>query len=139
VTDRISRAFDDWALLLGRLALAAIYLPSGFSKLLHLGTFAQSLTNRGVPGGTLVAVLGAGVEFFGSLCIIVGFQTRWAALLMAAFTVVAALVSHRFWDAEEAARAMQYVQFMKNVAITGGFVILFVAGAGRYSVDRRIN
>ena len=139
MTDRISRAFDDWALLLGRLTLAAIYLPSGFSKLLHLGSFAQGLTNRGVPGGTLVAVLGAGVEFLGSICIIVGFQTRWAALVMAAFTVAAALVSHRFWDADEAARAMQYIQFMKNLAITGGFVILFVAGAGRYSVDRRIN
>ena len=52
-------------------------------------------------------------------------------LFMALCTVVSAFVSHRFWDAQEAVRATQYVQFMKNVAITGGFLALFVAGSGQ--------
>jgi len=136
---RFSTSRNDWILLLGRLALAAIYAPSGFSKLTHLDVFAQSLTNRGVPGSIFTAILGASVEFFASVAVVIGLKTRWAALLLAAFTVIATLVSHRYWDIQDAVRTIQYVQFMKNVAITGGFLTLFVAGSGRYSVDRWID
>lgn len=135
----MDRAFEfgrDGALLVGRLALSAIFIPGGFSKLAHLEAFAQSLGNRGVPGGMTMAVLAAAVEFFGGLAVAIGFKTRWAASLLAVFTMVAALVSHRYWEFEDATRAMQYVQFMKNLAIAGGFLALSGAGAGRYSVDR---
>jgi putative oxidoreductase len=134
-----STSSNNWLLLFARLALAAIYVPSGFSKVTHLSAFAQSLATRGVPGSSFVAILGACVEFFGAVAVVIGLKTRWVALLMALFTVVAAFVSHRFWDAQESVRAMQYIQFMKNVAITGGFLALFVAGSGRYSVDRWID
>ena len=53
------------------------------------------------------------------------------------FTIVATLIAHRFWAYPEAQRAMQQTQFMKNLAIMGGFLFLFVAGAGAWSVDRR--
>jgi putative oxidoreductase len=136
--ERFSSSGNDLMLLLARLAMAALYLPSGFSKVTHLDTFAQSLASRGVPGSSFVAILGAFVEFFGAVSVVIGLKTRWSALLLALFTVVAAFVSHRFWDAQEAIRATQYVQFMKNVSITGGFLALFVAGSGRYSVDHWI-
>jgi putative oxidoreductase len=135
----IDRLFDrsrDVTLLLARLALSAIFIPSGFLKLLHLETFARSLAARGVPGGTAMALLAAGVELFGGLAVALGFRVRWSALLMLAFTVVAALVSHRFWELDDGQRAMQHVQFMKNLAIAGGFLALSAAGAGRFRIDR---
>jgi putative oxidoreductase len=135
VMDRVSEAGHDTVLLAARFAMAAIFLPSGFQKLTHIGTFAGSLAQHGVPDATQLAPLGASVEFFGALLILTGTRIRWAALLMAAFTVVAALISHRFWEVGDAARTQQQVNFMKNLAIFGGFLTLFVAGAGVYSVD----
>jgi putative oxidoreductase len=125
------------ALLLGRLALAAIFLVSGFGKLTNLAGFVQYLAAQGVPAPWALGVVAACVEFFGGLAIAVGFRARWAALLMAAFTVVAALIAHRFWEVQDAAARMgQQIHFMKNVAIVGGFLVLHARGAGPISVDR---
>lgn len=137
VMDRVAASRHGIALLLGRLAIAAIFVPSGFGKLTHLGTFAASLANHGLPAPYFFAIVGACTEFFGSICVMLGFKIRYVALLMAAFTGVAALLSHHFWDMQDTARAIQYVQFMKNMAIIGGFLILFDAGPGPYSVDHR--
>lgn len=133
--DRVSETGHDTVLLLSRIAMSAIFLPSGFQKLTHLDAFAASLTQHGVPGVALLAPIGACVEFFGSLLILTGTRVRWTAALMALFTLVAALISHRFWELADAARTNQHIHFMKNIAITGGFLSLFVAGAGAYSVD----
>ncbi|HLJ20745.1 MAG TPA: DoxX family protein [Stellaceae bacterium] len=136
VMDRVSEAGHDTVLLAARVAMAAIFLPSGFGKLTHLAAFAGMLTQHGVPDAALLAPIGACVEFFGALLILTGTRLRWAALMMAIFTLVAALISHRFWElADAAARANQHIHFMKNIAIIGGFLSLFVAGAGAYSVD----
>jgi|SRR5689334_15022116 len=136
VMDRVSEASHDSVLAAARLAMAAIFLPSGFQKLTHLGSFAGMLGQHGLPYGAELAVVGACVEFFGSLLILTGARLRWAALLMAAFTAVAALISHRFWAVIDAAQqANQHIHFMKNMAIIGGFLALFVAGPGAYSVD----
>jgi putative oxidoreductase len=126
----------NFTLLLGRLLIAAIFVPDGFGKLTHIDNFAHVLAYHGVPAPHAMAVVGACVEFFGALAIVFGFLTRYAALLMAAFTVVMAVISHRFWHLSGAAAAAQYVQFMQNMAITGGLLLLFVTGPGRYSLGR---
>jgi putative oxidoreductase len=124
------------ALLLGRLALASIFLVSGFGKLTNLAGFVQYLAAQGVPAPWALGVVAACVDF-GGLAIAAGFRARWAALLMAAFTVVAALIAHRFWEVQDAAARMgQQIHFMKNVAIVGGFLVLHARGAGPISVDR---
>lgn len=135
--DRLAAGAGSASMLLGRLALAAIFVPSGFGKLTHLDAFAHTLAGRGVPMPGLMAVIAACVEFFGALAVVLGLKTRYAALLMAVFTAVAALIAHRFWQLEGPARDMQYIQFMKNVAIIGGFLCLFAAGPGAYAIDRR--
>lgn len=134
--ERSEQALTDLVLLLGRLLIAAIFVPSGFGKLTHIAGFAHVLASRGVPAPHTLAIIGACVEFFGSLAVASGLMARSAALLMAAFTLVAALISHRFWIASGAAGVAQYTQFMKNLAIAGGFLFLFVAGPGRYSLLR---
>jgi putative oxidoreductase len=126
----------DPLLLLGRVLLGSIFVISGYGKLFGLAAFAASLEKNGVPYAAMLAPVGAGVEFFGGLAIVLGVEVRAAALLMIAFVIVATLISHRFWELEDAARRAQVTQFSKNVAIAGGFVLLHVAGGGRYAVER---
>jgi putative oxidoreductase len=124
--------------LLARLCIGGIFVNSGLGKLMALDAFAASLAKNGVPMADVVAVIGAAVEFFGGLAIVLGIQTRYAALLMALFTITATLISHRFWElADVAARRQQGIHFAKNLAIFGAFLLLFVQGGGRFSVDGR--
>ena len=119
--DRIAAAYGGVILLLGRLTLAAIFVPSGYGKFTRLDPFAQSLAARGVPASGLLAIVAACIEFFGGLCLALGLKTRYAALAMAVFTAIAALVAHQFWQLSGAARTPQYIQFMKNLAISADF------------------
>jgi len=130
-------AGGDVALLVGRILLAAIFIPAGYRHLTESSGFAGYLDAHDVPFSSVVAVVAACVEFFGSLAILLGLATRYAALLMALFALVAALVGHRYWNAEGAEYANQYNHFFKDLAIMGGFLVLYAAGPGRWSIDRR--
>jgi len=129
------RTSSDLALLLGRVALAALFIPGGLRKLTDLAAFTASLQKQGVPFSEVLAPLGAGVEFLAGIALLVGLQTRLAAVLLILFTVIATLIAHRFWDFQGTARQMQQGQFLKNLAIVGGFLALWVSGAGRYALD----
>ncbi|HYD29623.1 MAG TPA: DoxX family protein [Azospirillaceae bacterium] len=122
-------------LLLARILLGAIFVQSGFGKLTNLAGFTAGLEGMGVPAATVMAAIGAAVEFFGGLAVVLGAWTRLAAVAVAVFTIAATLIAHRFWDVPEAERTMQSIQFMKNAAITGGFLALVAAGGGCFSVD----
>jgi putative oxidoreductase len=126
---------DSW-LLLGRILLGGIFVLSGYGKVMGVAAFAASLERRGVPFASTLAVIGACVEFFGGLAIVLGVEVRYTALLMIAFVIVATLISHRFWELQDAARQAQATQFSKNMAIIGGFAVLHAAGGGRYAVER---
>jgi len=126
---------DELILLMGRLALGVIFVKSGLQKLMGLSAFAASLAGRGIPQSATWAVIGATVEFIGGILIVTGFRTREASLLMILFVIVATGISHRFWEYAEAARRLQESQFFKNLAIIGGFLLLFVTGSGRFGLD----
>src|SRR5262245_27362840 len=127
---------SDFWLLVGRILLGGIFVISGYGKLMGLAAFAASLEKNGVPYASALAPVGAAVEFFGGLAIVLGIEVRYAALLMVAFVIVATLISHRFWELDDPARRAQVTQFSKNVAIIGGFLLLHAAGGGRYAVER---
>jgi putative oxidoreductase len=126
---------DAMILLLGRVALGAIFLKSGLLKLLALGAFAASLAQRGIPQSGTWALIGALVECGGGLLIVTGTRTREAARLMILFVIVASGISHRFWEFADAARRAQESQFFKNLSIIGGFLLLYMTGGGRFSLD----
>lgn len=126
---------DDVILLLGRVALGAIFVKSGLQKLLALSAFAASLGQRGIPQSGVWAVIAVTVEFVGGIVIVTGMRTREASLLMILFVIVATGLSHRFWEFADAARRAQESQFFKNLSIIGGFLLLFVSGGGRFSLD----
>jgi putative oxidoreductase len=135
--DRImAGAGGDTIWLLARCFIGGIFVYSGLGKLMALDAFAASLAKNGVPRADVAAAVGAAVEFGGGLAIVLGLQTRYAALLMALFTISATLISHRFWELQDLAlRKQQSVHFMKNLAILGAFLLLLVQGGGRLSFD----
>src|SRR2546426_11681497 len=126
-----SESRRDVILLLGRIALGAIFVKSGLQKLLALGAFAASLASRGVPQSSMWAVVGATVEFVGGILIVTGLRTRETSLLMVLFVIVATGISHRYWEFADAARRMQESQFFKNLSIIGGVGPLFPTRARR--------
>jgi len=133
--DRLAGKGEDVILLLGRVALGTIFIKSGLQKLMALGAFAASLASRGVPQSSFWAVVGATVEFVGGILIVTGLKTRYASVLMILFVIVATAISHRYWEFVDAARRAQESQFFKNLSIIGGFLLLFVTGGGRFSLD----
>ena len=124
--------------LLGRIVLGGLFLMSGAQKLMGIDQFAASLVKNGIPDqlAPILAWLGAGVETIGGLCIMLGLATSWASLSLVAFTIIAAFIAHRFWEAPPDARMMQTAHFEKNMMITAAFCLLYVAGGGPYSIDR---
>lgn len=119
-------------ILLGRVLLAVIFLLSGFGKLTAISGTAGYFGSLGLPVPTVTAVLVGLVELLGGLAILVGFQTRAVAWVLAIFTIATGLVAHTGW-----ADQMQMIQFLKNLAISGGFLLLASSGAGAYSIDAK--
>lgn len=137
--ERAATGGQDLLLLAARLLLGAIFVESGFGKLMNLGGFAGSLEGQGLPMPMLLAALGAAVECFGGLAIVLGAWTRLAAAALIVFTIMATLIAHRYWAYPPEAQGMQRIQFMKNLAIIGGFLALIASGAGRFSMDGLLN
>jgi putative oxidoreductase len=130
-------AVNDLALLVGRVAFAALFLPSGLLKAMNLQAFIYNIDGRGVPFAPVLATLGASIEFLGGLALLLGVQVRFASMVLLVFTVLATLIAHRFWEyAPGAAHQMQQISFFKNVAIVGGFVFLAAHGGGRYCLEQ---
>lgn len=119
-------------ILLGRILLAVIFLLSGFGKLTAISGTAGYFGALGLPLPTVTAVVVGLIELLGGLAILVGFQTRVVAWVLAIFTIATGLVAHTGW-----ADQMQMIQFLKNLAITGGFILLASSGAGAYSIDAK--
>jgi putative oxidoreductase len=115
--------------LAGRILLAAIFLISGLGKIGTYSAIAGYMASLGVPGALLPAVIA--LEVAGAIAIIVGWQTRVTAFLLAGFTLLSAVLFHNNLGDQ-----VQSIMFLKNVAIAGGFLILVAHGAGPLSVDR---
>ena len=118
------------ALLVARVLMAAIFISAGFSKIGGYDGAQAYMQSGGVPGILLPLVIL--LELGGGLALLVGFKTRWVALALGAFCIASALLFHmKFGD-----RA-QTTNFMKNLSMAGGFLALYVAGAGKLSWDGR--
>ena len=116
--------------LLARLFLAHIFLLAGFGKITGYAGTQGYMESMGVPGALLPLVII--LEIGGGLALIVGLFTRWAALALALFCVAAAVIFHRNF-----ADQMQMIMFMKNFAMAGGLLLLYVHGGGAFSIDAR--
>ena len=123
--------------LTGRVLLTVLFLPAGLSK---IGGFAGTvgyITSKGLPFPELAAVAAIVLEVAGGLALLLGFGTRWAALALAGFTLLATVIFHNYWAMPAAQQMVQQLMFMKNIAVVGGLLTLAAWGAGTWSVDAR--
>jgi putative oxidoreductase len=116
--------------LVGRVLISAIFLISGLGKIAGYAGAQGYMAAMGVPGALLPLVIA--LEVGGSIAIILGYGTRIAAFLLAGFCVLSALIFHRALGDQ-----MQFVMFLKNFAIAGGFLLLVARGPGEWSLDAR--
>jgi putative oxidoreductase len=138
-TDGIATSAADVLLLVGRILLGWLFLVSAWAKFMNMGGYVTYLTNLKVPNPGFWSWIGAPVEFLIGLTLILGFATRYAALVCLLFLIVATALAHRYWEYPAAQVVAQYNNFLKNLAIFGGALILFVTGPGRFSVDRMLS
>jgi putative oxidoreductase len=123
--------------LIGRLLLAVMFLLAGLSKLGGLEGTAGYIASKGLPMAQLLAIATVALEVGAAVMLIVGWQARWAALALAAFTLLATVLFHNYWAMPADQQMMQQLMFMKNLAITGGLLVLFAFGPGSLSLDAR--
>ena len=123
-------ALRNWIELFGRVLLVALFLLSGIGKVGAYAATAGYMASVGVPGALLpLAIL---IEVLGAIAIIAGWKVRVVSALLAAFTLLTGLIFHsNFGD------QIQMIMFLKNISITGAFLMLVANGAGRYSLDAR--
>jgi len=124
-------------LLVARVLLALMFVLAGFGKLVGLEGTAGYIGGVGLPAPMVLAVASGVLELAAGVMLIVGWQTRGAALALAVFTVVASVLFHNFWAMPADKAFMQQLMFLKNLAVTGGLMFVFVFGAGSLSLDAR--
>ena len=132
----MTRAVDSGVILLARIALAILFLWGGVMKLLGYSAFVGYLQSKGVPLVQLGAPIAVAIEALGGLFLILGFKIRPLGIVMAIYAVATAMLGHDFWNiTDSAVEHDMVIHFWKNMAIAGGFLLLYVTGAGRISVD----
>lgn len=137
-TDAVASSASDALLLVGRLLLGWIFLVSGWGKLTNMAGFANYLSNLQVPAAGFWAWIAAPIEFALGAALILGLATRYATLVGVLFVIIATALAHRYWEYPPAQVMAQYNNFLKNLAIIGGLLAVFVTGGGRFSVDRAL-
>ncbi|MGJ7528180.1 DoxX family protein [Variovorax sp. GB1P17] len=121
--------------LAARVLMAVIFLVAGVRKLMTYGATLGYFAKLGIPLAEVVLPLTIALEIGGGLLLIAGWRVQWVAGVLALFTLATAFTAHAFWSADAAQFAGQLNNFLKNVAMVGGFVMVVVharvAGAGR--------
>ena len=118
--------------ILGRIFLSTIFLIEGINKIFNYESTIEYMENFSVP--EYLAIPAIIVEILFPLLLVVGYQTKISALVLAMFTLATALIFHTDFTNQ-----MQLTSFLKNFAIAGGFLIIFVNGAGKYSLDHKLS
>jgi len=118
--------------VLGRIFLSTLFLIEGINKIFNYEGTIQYMESFGVP--EYLAIPAIILEILFPLLLIIGYQTRFSALILSLFTLTLAVIFHTDFSNQ-----MQLISFLKNIAIAGGFLIIFVNGAGKYSIDHKLN
>lgn len=126
------KKLDDSAILVARILMPILFIVSGFGKIGGYAATQQYMEAKGVPGFMLpLTIL---LEFGGGLAILCGFLTRTVALITVVFVLLTAFIFH-----SDFSQAGNQINFMKNLSISGGYLLLAVLGAGYFSIDRLLN
>lgn len=128
----------DMAALIGRVLLVFMFVYSGFNKISGFEGTEAAIAGKNVPLPAIATTIAIVIECIGGAMIAFGWKARWAAIAVAAFTLVATILFHNFWAmTDPAAIKTNQLMFLKNIAVIGGLLLVFAFGPGRYSLDRR--
>ena len=118
--------------LIGRIFISLIFLIAGVGKIFNYEGTIGYMESFGVPGYLLIPAII--IEILFPLLLIIGYKTKLASIILSLFAILLAIIFHTDFSNQ-----MQLMSFLKNFAIAGGFLIIFVRGAGKYSIDQRLN
>ncbi len=123
--------------LVGRIFIGLIFLVAGVRKVMGFAGTVAYLAKLGFPAPEVMAVIAIIIEIGGSILLIVGWRTRWAAWLLVLFVVIAAFAAHRFWEITDPGQfSNQMNHFLKNLSVVGGLLYVATFGPGSASVDK---
>ena len=126
----------DWAELLGRVALAVLFLWSAYTKFAYMEANIGYMKAYGMPAAQLLIWPAALLELIGGAMLALGWKARWGAIALALFTLIAMFIFHAYWSVPADQVQNQQIHFMKNLAIIGGLLVVFARGSGRYAIER---
>ena len=123
--------------LAARVLMALLFLIAGFGKIGGFEGTVGYIASKGLPLPQLGAAIAVVVEFVGAIALIVGFQTRLVAFIMALFTIAAGVFFHNYWAMPAEQVYVNQIMFMKNLSIAGGLLMMSAFGAGALSLDAK--
>jgi len=126
---------SDELILAARLLLATLFLIFGWRKLRDYSGTVSQMVQLGVPTPVLVTIVAIFMELPVAFAVAVGAFTRPLAALMALYALGTALIGHRYWAVKDAGYVDSLDGFYKDLSIMGGFLLLSITGAGKYSID----
>lgn len=130
------RGLHSLGLLIGRLCICAIFILAGIGKIMNWDATSQYMASKGMTMIPLFLALAIIIELLGGLLVLVGYRTRITAIILLLYLIPVTYLFHDFWHADAAAKELQTIEFLKNLAIFGGLVLLATSGAGLFSIDR---
>ncbi len=137
-TDSLAASWADFLLLVGRILLGWLFLASAWGKLGNIPGATGYFTALGMSPPEAMAWIAGIVELVLGVTLILGLATRYAALASFVWVLIATAIAHRYWTYPAAVQGAQYNNFLKNLAIMGGTLYVFVYGAGVYSADAKL-
>ena len=126
---------NDEVILAARLLLAPLFLIFGWRKLRDFSGTVSQMVQLGVPMPVLAAAISTFMELPVAFAVAVGVFTRISAVFMFSYTLGTAFIGHHYWTVKGADQLDSMEGFYKNLSIMGGFLLLSITGAGRYSID----
>jgi putative oxidoreductase len=131
----VINGINDELILTARLLLATLFLIFGWRKLRDFSGTVSQMVQLGVPTPVAAAGVATFMELPVAFAVAVGAFTRPSALLLFLYTLGTALIGHRYWTITGPDYVDSMDSFYKNLSIMGGFLLLYVTGAGKYSID----
>jgi putative oxidoreductase len=128
----------DELILLSRIALMLLFLIFGWKKVTEFSGTVGYFTQLGVPMPAVETVIALLVELGMGIALMVGLLTRPLAILLSIYILGTGLIGHHFWTMHGMEQFEAEINFFKNISIIGGLILLYLTGAGRYSIDAKI-
>ncbi|KVV47387.1 AraC family transcriptional regulator [Burkholderia territorii] len=133
---RFTGTSQDFLLLIARVLIIALFLKIGIPKLMDFRGSIAYMTRIGAPMPMLASAILIAMDVVVAIAILIGFHTRPLVLLLALYTLGAAIIGHPFWLRDGPQQMNDMIHFYKNLSIMGGLLALGAAGPGRFSIDR---